>query len=795
MAILITSFLISNEMHPSYSALGLKGNVFNKMTATINITLQKLVDATVDNEVEFAPDGFGTDDYIQMVNGGNDFAEFGIGDTIQITGTAANDGVYSIIDKPNNSTIRIDSTLTAATDSSCFVYVTDSITACDFYYGLIENDEAINFLSKIDGNVMRWKHDNITTSLTAMTAVGPYYSWKIGSVSIKEITPAAMPWEQYFQIEHTFYIHPFMLKTNTLTNPSTWFTGDKCLKYVFGFRGKPYPASTEGLYYKEFSLFDGNTGWLNENLNTGITNYSVASVTFKKVSDLSTQTGVLLITGDKTRVNFTINNSTDTPFSNSNTKVKVHIINIPYDDDEYIDTTTDLDDNFTFDTALNTLGAASVDGDFTKCIEDFTCTYVSTSQITCQFDVNFNSGDYTRISGYDTKKYLIAVSVQNHTKTLATTDTVTLSVSYGDYAIITGTDDAVTEFSWEVYEHPFFVSESTIAPDECFLEDERRSYCVVKIDTNSSLYTPNLRSFEVGVRLRNTSTDDTVELDSVFLDVSGNPIVNGLQYVSQEIPRAHQAMTSEDFKRVLIERDLALDDTNEWYYIVDFPFLVGWESWQYNPDVPTDFFDTTLPNDGLNNSWDRFNFVVDYQTELYVNTTIRFNGVDYIYTLTKLIIPYEYESSDDWVNPDIKSYTIGGTDISDFILGYEQTKIVCEFEYAGLASLTTNDVEIVMRLEPKNNGGRNVSTRFSSVFQLTSATQWESFDTSNKVIKSKTGNVFYGTAVIDNDLLQDFDEFDITARIYDLTVLTDGAKLKEDGDFKLKEDGDYKLLE
>lgn len=793
MPINITSITIANEMHTGTST-SLIGNAFNKMTATIRVNALKLVNATSSNGVVFAPDGYGSLDYIKMENSGNAFSEFVVGDSIVVTGTAANNGTYTIIEKLNNYTIRVSSTLTNVTDNDCFIECQTDFTSLDFYYGLIENSEAINFLSKIDGQPMRYKKDVVTTSHVSMAAVGLWSSWRLGNVTVKEISPATSAYGQDFEFVHTFYIHPFFLYTNDLTTPSTWFDVTKCLRYVFAIRTQTSSAVLDGSLYKEFAIGSGNTGWINENLNTGVTNYSVSGVTFTKVSDSSSVDAVMLVTGDKTRVNFAINNATDTPFSNGNTKVKVHIINIPYDPDEFQETTTELDDNFTFDTCLNTLGSASVDGDFARCIDDFTCTYVSTSQITCQFDVNLALADYTRISGYADQKYLIAVTVQNHTKTIVNTDTVTLAVSYDDYDLQAGTDDVVTADSWLTYEHPFFENIGQDAPDECFVEDERRSICTVKIDTSTSLYAPSLRSIECGVRLYNTSTGETVSLDGQYLDVSGNPLVNGLQFVDMEIPRSHQAMTTEDFKRILIRREVGLDATDVWYYTVDFPFLVRWEDWIANPAIPTDFFDSSLEENGLNNDWSYFT-VGDWQVQLYVDTTIRFNGVDTVYNLNKQIIPYTYVSSPaDWINPDIISYDTSDNDLLDNILGYEDTKIVCQFEYAGTSAPTVDEVEFVLRLEPYQNGGRTISTRFSSVFELTSATQWESTGVTNKIVKSINGNIYYAEALIENSLLQNFNSFSITARIYDLRSV-DNAKLLEDGEFKLQEDGDYKLLE
>jgi hypothetical protein len=61
-----------------------------------------------------------------------------------------------------------------------------------------------------------------------------------------------------------------------------------------------------------------------------------------------------------------------------------------------------------------------------------------------------------------------------------------------------------------------------------------------------------------------------------------------------------------------------------------------------------------------------------------------------------------------------------------------------------------------------------------------------SIDLSNEVVITSIGNVFYGTAKIDNFALQNFTEFSITARIYDKRVL-ENCILKENGEEILQE--------
>jgi hypothetical protein len=182
-----------------------------------------------------------------------------------------------------------------------------------------------------------------------------------------------------------------------------------------------------------------------------------------------------------------------------------------------------------------------------------------------------------------------------------------------------------------------------------------------------------------------------------------------------------------------------------------------------------------------------------------VDVTLRFNGVDLIYRLTKQFLAFDYLSDDEWEEEDIKSYDFSPAEITANILGYDKTKIVAKMVYHGSQTPTVDDIEWVIRLEPKDNGGRNVSTRFSSVIPMTSDTQFISFDTSNLVIKTMTGSgylsEFFATLVIDNNLLPTFAEYDITARLYTLpSIDSSGCNVDgfiyEDDDCMIFEDGD-----
>jgi hypothetical protein len=105
----------------------------------------------------------------------------------------------------------------------------------------------------------------------------------------------------------------------------------------------------------------GNTGGFNENFNTGLTNYSIASTTY--TDNTSAVIPQIELTTNETDFSIVVNNSVDTPFSNNNTKFTINFIRAPFANTDYIGNTLTMAENFCFDRAHNTVGSASVNGD------------------------------------------------------------------------------------------------------------------------------------------------------------------------------------------------------------------------------------------------------------------------------------------------------------------------------------------------------------------------------------------------------------------------------------------------
>ena len=72
--------------------------------------------------------------------------------------SGSNNAVTGTITYLDALEMGIDSALTDETDDEAIVVGTSTLDQCEFKYGLIKNDDVINYTSKIDGNEQRYKY-------------------------------------------------------------------------------------------------------------------------------------------------------------------------------------------------------------------------------------------------------------------------------------------------------------------------------------------------------------------------------------------------------------------------------------------------------------------------------------------------------------------------------------------------------------------------------------------------------------------------------------------------------------
>jgi len=174
--------------------------------------------------------------------------------------------------------------------------------------------------------------------------------------------------------------------------------------------------------------------------------------------------------------------------------------------------------------------------------------------------------------------------------------------------------------------------------------------------------------------------------------------------------------------------------------------MMRWEYWEKLAgvtSVPSDIFDNTQPNDGINNFWQRFAAVTGW--DLYYETvfTIEQNEVEFSQTFTSIINTVrDFEGNSDWANHSIDSFEISsGLPIINlgvkYVTGYEDVRIEAQAEQvSGTVPLLAN-VGVVMWVETFEEGGQSDIRRLSSFYTKSANSWWKSTDSSDKVVVVK----------------------------------------------------------
>lgn len=141
-----------------------------------------------------------------------------------------------------------------------------------------------------------------------------------------------------------------------------------------------------------------------------------------------------------------------------------------------------------------------------------------------------------------------------------------------------------------------------------------------------------------------------------------------------------------------------------------------------------------------------------------------------------------FNSNAEWVNESIKCFdTVTNTDIG-IIQTYQDTRIVASFENGTGTLPLLSDIDFVIWIERKEQGGQNDIRRSSSIYPLTSLSWFKSVDNSGLIIKNKIGNIYTATILVDSSKISQITgDLCLYARLIDKrVVLCPPNGLKED---------------
>lgn len=235
-------------------------------------------------------------------------------------------------------------------------------------FGLPENNQNDSFSSLLDNSTQRYETSSVNnTGVTVLNWASSTKSAQTGAMQVERITQVNKNTVRYV-LRHDLVINPYWLDTDeqVILNPPNndfkqvvsnfidRFAGNNCLRYINEIEVRQTYTNPQNRKAK-ISLA-GNTGWFYDNFNTG-------SFKFEQASDIIYNNGTTngLIFGQANTIEFTIKAiNNESIAANARFGVYTSILPPPT---RYQNQTTNFITNFAYDCAVNSEGAASVNGE------------------------------------------------------------------------------------------------------------------------------------------------------------------------------------------------------------------------------------------------------------------------------------------------------------------------------------------------------------------------------------------------------------------------------------------------
>lgn len=728
----------------------------------------------------------------------NRFGNFQIGDTIILGNyvTFAIHGTATIINKNGNGSIQINSSLGFGNDVSdpqFIVSIATPITSVKYRWNFIENNEGVNFFSKVDGTEQLAIIETVDASdptVFPMEFFGPL-PYQIGNAAIE----GGMIFNGYyyfstFRITFDTFITPIMLATQIVDAQNglapIYFQNQSCLKYVYKIDALYNFNDPNRLITVTENSILGNTGWFNENFNSGVTNYLIDDVTYRDENLVTIEK--LELTQNEQYVDIVIRNPTDTPFVAGQTKFVLNFAKCPFDPSEYQNNGRNQRTNFVFDRAQSVLGAAAINGEL-NAIDPDMCVlktvvgiFNNSGQITVSCKVEFGNDAFSIINESNTFYYIFWVTVSNHTLDTNSSDKVSLLVGPSEYFINTDDPNMISIANNFIRHFESDTATEGVATPDTFPNDEVVAFDRFNINTvgreNDTIL---LKSLTMKIKAKNSSTLDEIPLDVFSWDFTPAQIINGWQVPGApaaqfELNRPFHIPTTEIRKKIVIKRRDDLDNAGLIYYDTTFPFLMRWEYWLAQANNNGDFFNVSQPQSGWNKFWHHYIGVANWGLYYELEILALKNGVLQSYRSENLINSHDYGTNPDWTLESINAFDpdtlveLAGGGIK-YLQLYKDNLIEANFSYAGITPPSLSDIAMCIRVEAFEEGGRDESRRISSVW-VAGDTWFKSTDTSDKIVLSTSGlaPVITGKCLLDGTQMPPKLKWTIYARLYDMRL-------------------------
>lgn len=530
---------------------------------------------------------------------------------------------------------------------------TTPLTALIYRFGLIENSESFNVISKVSGNDQGYYGSSIgfdtgggvrDTNAVSLQVLGQFQDWVTGSMTSRfDSNPST--YVQRFEIIHELTIVPWYLdgEISNLQNNviPDLLNGLNSLKYVFssGFRNVLSNPNSEKQNQNDSAL--GSIAWFGESFNGFNNNYDVKSVAYEEVSTTNALTGISV--SSATKITVTVERTTGS-FSGAE-RFGAYISYLP-EQDEYQNTvSTNVKDNFIYDRAINSAGLAGVTGD--DFITDCLATVVS-GELVIEVEVDYSTAQKQFLAGKvaaNETNYVLAIQVGDNTLTSGNADRIMLIADAREYDEGADIPDLISFTKFDIYSHDEQIGVDTPSTDKTvWNEDGVAIDFSFDLDLNKDAV---INTLDFKLVAYNSSTEESFDLDSFSYGVSQAVVSGGVQQLNENTTRGYILKTSDQFNEVTLSVGSLLSGVQTYNGV--FAQKISWQDWIQNLDVDTIFFDNTELNDNLNNKASNYSLLNGYEIRLSASanvsgtSTLGVSGnTDYFFP-SPLITTHDYE--------------------------------------------------------------------------------------------------------------------------------------------------------
>ncbi len=208
--------------------------------------------------------------------------ELKVGDSIQVVGSAANDGLYTILLVSDTLITTNEHIANTETDASVSIHGVTPIESFDLYYNVCSQQEQ-SLVSLSDTVTQKLSTDSNFDLRTGPGSVNLFpatksTAWTDDVQSFLKTSNLNGSYQRPINIYVTFYIKPFFLsgQTSELNNlllgapiqAPAYFQDDTCLSFLYQVDAKFKRINATANHTSGQQFIPGNVGWFNEFLNT-----------------------------------------------------------------------------------------------------------------------------------------------------------------------------------------------------------------------------------------------------------------------------------------------------------------------------------------------------------------------------------------------------------------------------------------------------------------------------------------------------------------------------------------------